>query len=50
MRRHPRSRLFNFIKKGAAVLFAVEVGVFSGVYYVYHRMNTDRGKLKKSGL
>ncbi|XP_042238962.1 uncharacterized protein LOC121877328 isoform X2 [Homarus americanus] len=42
MRKYPQSRLFNFIKKSAAVLLAVEVGIFGGIYYVYHRMNTDR--------
>ncbi|KAK3884591.1 hypothetical protein Pcinc_011147 [Petrolisthes cinctipes] len=42
MRKLPRPQTFNFIKKGAAVLLAVEVGIFGGIYYVYHRMNTDR--------
>ncbi|KAK4317037.1 hypothetical protein Pmani_011849 [Petrolisthes manimaculis] len=42
MRKPPRPQTFNFIKKGAAVLLAVEVGIFGGIYYVYHRMNTDR--------
>lgn len=42
MKKYPRSQLFNFVKKSAAVLLALEVGLFGGVYYVYHRMNTDR--------
>ncbi|KAK8721041.1 hypothetical protein OTU49_012960 [Cherax quadricarinatus] len=42
MKKYPRSQLFSFIKKSAAVLFALEVGAFGGLYYVYNRMNTDR--------
>ncbi|KAK7070890.1 hypothetical protein SK128_019782 [Halocaridina rubra] len=42
MRKHPKSHTFRLIKKGAAILFAAEVTIFAGCYYVYHRMNTQR--------
>ncbi|KAK8384545.1 hypothetical protein O3P69_014252 [Scylla paramamosain] len=42
MKKYPRSQTVSLVKKGATALFVLEVGVFAGLYYVYHRMNTDR--------
>lgn len=42
MKKHPKSQTISFIKRGAAFLLGAELIAFSGCYYVYHRMNTDR--------
>lgn len=38
----PNSR--KWIKRGATILFAVEGICFIGTYFIWHRINTERGK------
>lgn len=41
-----KSGFWKFVAKSAKILFVVEVVTFAVTYGVWHRMNTNRGKLE----
>ena len=45
LQKKPKSTYWNFIKKGATILFVTEALLFAGSYGIWHRLNTNKGNI-----